>query len=222
MYLIKGVLDYEGLGSDKRWVIITRKGEHKNIWPEFCEEIYRLEFLKIQIGKDHINIKGHNKWDNLGNPLNRDHLKKSLSGREFRDSYIDKMLFYLHITLESLKGKHVRIRSFGGSFFIMSTHFFEYLKSIGEENQTGRYRDDYGFCYINSNRRKDLCRFGEKNQCIFAISFFKKGLCGNYIESCLCGKYSKNFADEQLRLFRNGKLGSMKNGNCGPPRGYEF
>lgn len=223
MDLIKGILDYEGLGPYKKWVIITKKGEHKNIWSEFCEALYkRSTRLKVQFGEDHIIIKGREEWED-GKIIKNEQLNNFLRGIKFNDSYIENMIFHLDLTLKLLNGRHVRMKPFYGSFSIMSTDFFNHLKSIEKSYIVGRYLDSYGYCYVQPRPRREICRFEKEDQCIFAVSLFKKGVRGIYITDCLCGKYVKNFSSEQTKLFENGKLGKMRKvENCEPPRGYEF
>lgn len=221
--LKKGTLKYEGMSPDRSWTITSPQGVIYDVWEIFSEILPELDFIRVYVGKEYIFLKRRRQYSDVGEKLNEEQVERFLSGRSVTDTYINRIIFLFDYILRILNNKPIRLHSDFSQFCIISAESFEHLKSVDKSTTLGLHMDPYGFCRADSKHRKNVCRIGEKDQCIYVTSLFVKSSTGNhYIEKHLCGKFSKEFSPERLSKFEAKKLGSMTKRTCGPPRGIEI
>jgi len=224
-------MHYEGMGLDKNWTITyTTKTKRKvyDIWKIFCYILSDMHCwrddlcVRMYIGSGHLFLKSRHNPGSGGVTVDRLQIEQLLNHRTVTDTYVKKIGACFDAFSKQMNGKHVRLYTLMSEFCLISTEYFDYLKSINQEKYVGLYADRSGFCRTSFLQQRNVCKVGKSNQCIFVKTLFENNEKGQLVKRYACGKFSQIFATQRHAEFDNGLHQTMIVGTCESLRGFEI
>lgn len=229
--LKKGQMYCAGVGIGKQWTMTyTTKTCFKmyDVWKIFSYILSNMHswqrdlYLRMYMGDGHLLLKSRHNHDTQGVAVDRDQITNLLQNRVVTDTYVQKVGQYFGVFSRQMSGSHMRLFTDMTQFCLMSTEYFEQLKSMDQEKYRGLYADQYGFCCLSYPRQRTVCKIGKKDQCIFAKAILRRNAAGKTGTWYLCGKFMATYAQQQQEKFARGDLSSQYVGPCEDLRGIEI
>jgi len=229
--LKKGVMYCEGVGQNKKWTITyTTKttSEVYDVWKIFHYILSDMHCwrhnlrVRMYIGDEHLFLRSRHNPGSGGITVDRFQIEQLLNCEDVTDTYVQKIGSCFDIFSKQMNGQHMRLYTDMTEFCLMSTKYFEYLKSIGQEKYVGLYSDNQGLCRLEFVRQRNICKIGKKSQCIFATILFEENEEGVSKKRYVCGKFSEKFAMQKIADHKTGRYKFRTIGTCESLRGFEI
>ncbi len=219
--LKRGVMRFNGMGPDKKWILINASGTKNDLWQVFCHVLAHMKCVRVYAGYGHVFLKRRNNHDGAGVPLNDEYVKEFIKTGNVHDPYLQKIVEWFTAFSTHLNGTMAQSQSDLSRFILKSGDYVCHAKKLSDPNSVGLYLNAQGLCRLEYVRMRNACHIGRATQCIFLLH----DLVGEHAHKqnmYYCSKFCDEIAQKKIAEFETENLGDHTRGTCTCLRGFEI